>query len=316
VVTRGVLALFLFAAAAIGSDAAAHRLKGDGPTTIAAGSGSVWIGTGRGAVLRLDPTTGRVSERFTRERFPSFVSDLVASHGFLWLGDSSRPLARLDPSSGRIREVAALQSLTPGPGPVAAGAGSVWSGDWSHDRLFRIEPRTARTVRSAVVPGRIVDVAAGRAGAYIVYAPNGIAGPRLLRRVDARTAQPVGPAVRFRCDLGVAVGASSVWTVDYCTWRLARRDPRTLRVRAARRSPPLATNVLLAHGSVWVLGGPRLVRFDRRSLRVTARLWIRAAAAAATPDALWLLDIGDGQRGIVRRLEPRTNRIVAAYHIG
>lgn len=311
---RGGFALLL-AVAVVVSDATARDLKGDGPTTIAAGHGAVWVGTGRGEVLRLDPATGRVGERLGRGQFPAFVSDLVVAFGSVWLGDSSRPLARLEPITGRIREVPAFGAQTPGPGPVAAGAGSIWSGDWRHDRIFRIDPRRGRVVRSAPVPGKIVDVAAGFAGVFVVYAPRGFGGPRVLRRLDPRTVRPLGPAVPFRCDLGVAVAATAVWTLDYCTWRLARRDPRTLVVRTDRPSPRLATRLVLAHGSVWVLGGPRLLRVDSRSLRTIAQLWVRAADAAATPDALWLLDTGDGRVGFVRRLDPRTHRIIAAVRV-
>jgi hypothetical protein len=287
----------------------------EGPTTIAAGYGGVWVGTGRGDVIRIDPASGRVRERFERIVSPSSVSGLVAAYGSVWVGGSSRPLARLDLSAGRIEEVPAHGVRTAGPGPMAAGAGSVWSGDWHLDRVFRIGPRSGRVVASAPVPGRIANVAAGRAGAYVVYAPRGIAGPRVLRRLDPRTARPTGSTARFRCDIGVAVGATALWTVDYCTWTLARRDPRTLAVRAERPSPRLATNVLLAHGSVWVLGGARLLRIDARSLRTTRQLSVRAAAAAASDRAVWLLDFGDGRVGTVRRLDPATNRIVAAVRL-
>jgi hypothetical protein len=284
----------------------------EGPTTIAAGYGGVWVGTGRGEVLRLDPASGRVRER---RQLPSFVSWLVPAYGSVWVGHSSRPLARLDPRSRRVQVVPAAGARTPGPGPVAAGAGSVWSGDWRHDRVFRIAPRTARVVASARVPGRIAGLAAGQAGAFVVYAPRGVAGPRVLRRLDSRTARPVGPAAQFGCDVGVAVGTGAVWTLDYCTWRLSRRDPQTLAVTAERPSPHGATNVLLAQGSVWVVGGSRLLRVGPRSLRTQAQLWVRAAAAAATGGAVWLLDVGDGRVGIVRRLDPKTNRIVAAVRI-
>jgi hypothetical protein len=315
VVTIRGLALVVLALGVTGADAAARELKGDGPTTIAAGFGSVWVGTGRGQIVRLSAATARLERRFRRERFPAYVSDLVSAYGFIWLGDSSGAIARLHPKSGVIDEIRAAGARTPGPGPVAAGAGSVWSGDWRHNSVFRIEPRGGRVVQLARVPGKIVDVAAGRSGAFVVYAPRGFGGPRVLRRLDRRTARPVGPAVHFRCDLGVAVGASDVWTVDYCTWRLARRDPRTLRVRADRPSPRLATNLLLAHGSVWVFGSTRLVRVDPTSLRTTSERWVRAADAAATVNALWLLDVGDGTAGVVRRLDPRTNRIVAAFRV-
>jgi outer membrane protein assembly factor BamB len=315
VTIRGVALVFL-ALGVTGADAAARELKGDGPTTIAAAYGSVWVGTGRGEVLSLDLRTGRVRRTFARDSSPSFVSDLMPGYGFLWLADSYRPVARLDPSRGRIEEVRALRDITPGPGPVAAGAGSVWSGDWRHRRVFRIAPRSGKVVRSARWPGGIVDLAAGRPGAYAVYAPRGPGGPRILRRVDPTTARPEGRAATFRCDIGLTIGADAVWTIDYCTWKLARRDPRTLRVRAERPVPQLTMKVVLAHGSVWLVGDSgRVVRLDARSLRTTAQLWVRAAAVAATSDALWLLDVGDGRTGIVRRLDPRTNRIVAAVRV-
>jgi hypothetical protein len=66
---------------------------------------------------------------------------------------------------------------------------------------------------------------------------------------------------------------------------------------------------------VWLIGGREAVRVDPASMRVTAKVRVRAHTAAPDASALWLLDLGDGRTGFVRRLDPRTNRVVGRVRL-
>jgi len=62
-------------AAVVGSDATARPAKGDGLTAIAAGFGSIWVGTGAGAVIRIDARTGTVQRVFRGDGFVQRACD-------------------------------------------------------------------------------------------------------------------------------------------------------------------------------------------------------------------------------------------------
>ena len=55
-----------------------------GPTTIAVGFGSVWVGLGSGEVVRLDARTGRETARL-KGGPTGFVHGLAVGHGALWV---------------------------------------------------------------------------------------------------------------------------------------------------------------------------------------------------------------------------------------
>jgi hypothetical protein len=295
----------------VSSAVVARPAKTEGPTAVAAGFGALWVGTGRGELLQVDPRTGRVRKRLRKEPGQiGYVASVVAAQGAVWLSDVGLGVARLDPRGARP-----LRIVFPSQGSLAADGRSLWAANPWRDQVLRIDPLRARVVAAARVPGRLVNIFAGRAGAYVLYAPTsgpltGPGGPRVLQRLDPATARLVGKPVFSNCDLSVVVGRKAMWTIDFCTWQVARREPRTLEVLRERPSPRMATFATLAFGSVWVSGGSRLVRFDPDTLRVQARLWVRGALAAAGEGGIWIVD------GVwLRMIDPRTNRIARSYRL-
>jgi hypothetical protein len=301
-----VLVLVLGAASASG-----RPLKGEGPTALSAAFGSVWVGTGRGELLQLDPRTGTVRKRVAKEyNAIGHVAAVVSAYGAVWISDSGLGIARVD-----ARRPAPPEPVFPAHGALAADGRFLWAADPWRDRILRIDPVRRRVTASARVPGRLVGLSAGGAGAYVVYAPTsgpltGPRGIRVLRRLDPKTGRVTGAAHSFDCDLSVLVGRAAIWTVDFCTWRLARREPRTLQALVETDSPRTATFATLGFGSVWVSGASRLIRLDPMTLRVQARLWVRGAVAGAGERALWIID-----GGFVKQLDPRTNRVVRTFRI-
>lgn len=305
------------AAAAIGVSVAVAALSGGstsaggitGPVAVTAAYGSVWVGLGTGEVLEVDPIRSRVRAHWLSGNAPyGFVHGMVAAQRAVWVAGGNG-IQRIDPRTRRARRWIDVRT----PFTLAAGAGSLWAARDAPNGLTRIDVRRRRSARIPV-PGRLWGVAAGPAGVVVVRtttneAVNGPYGPRVLHRVDLRANRLIGAGVALDCDQAMAVSREFVWTSDACTGRLDRRDPRTLRSTASvvvgrdRR-------IVVAFGSIWLIGGQEVIRVDPESMSVRARIRARAFSAAADGSSLWLLDLGDGRNGFVRRLDPRTNRLV------
>jgi streptogramin lyase len=280
-----------------------------GPVAITAGYGSVWVGLGTGELLEVDPGSAQLRARWLAGNAPyGFVHGLAATAGAVWVAGGNG-LERVDPRGRRARRVVFMRT----PFTLVAGAGSLWAARDAQNGLTRVDPRRGRIVATIRVPGRLWGVGAGPVGVVIVRVRtrgpvNGPGGHRVLQRVDLRTNRLSGLGVPLNCDQAIAVGREYVWTSDQCTGRLERRDPRTLR-SSASLTVARDRRLVLAFGSVWLVGGGEVVRVDPASMRVTAKVRVRAFTAAPDASALWLLDLGDGRTGFVRKLDPDTNRL-------
>ena len=308
--TRLVTAAVVIAALAA-AGASAAPTKGDGPVSIAAAYGGVWVGFGNGSVRRIDPRTRRVGRPVALGGTGSFVHSLAAGFGSVWAATGSS-VYRIDPRTMRASRVRGVPGWT--PTSLAVGVDAVWVGDISaHSAVVRIDPRGARpqTIRLkglmwlAVGPGGVW----AQAHAVVRGRITGPAGPRRLVQLDARSGRPTGVAVAgLRCDQSLAVGADAVWAGDGCDHALWTLDATSGRPTGTRIPvPALGPRPVLGFGSVWVVGGG-VVRVDPSTRRIVRRIPLRANVAAAGEGALWLLDWGDGTTGFVRRLDPETNR--------
>jgi hypothetical protein len=133
--TRLIAIACLAGAFAIGAGGAAA--KGSGPTSIAAGYGSVWVGLGNGDVLAL-PLSLATTRTITRSP-RAYVHGLVARYGTLWvLGDQ---LSRIDARDHSARTVPGTSSQT--LDAVAAGAGAA-AQDRSHRSASHGVPASRR----------------------------------------------------------------------------------------------------------------------------------------------------------------------------
>ena len=294
-----------------GGLAAGAPLKGDGPTTIAAGYGAVWVGTGNGTLVRLDALSGRATHRLLREPGLQygFVHSLATGFGSVWVAQGRYDtLKRIDARTNRSVDIRPRGRWT--ATLVATGRGAVWAGDFERNAVFRIEPRTNRVVARIRVPGTLWGLAAGPAGVWVVTHPGARITdqtPREVRRLDTRTNQVGAVVLRSPCDFALAVGTSSLWVSDLCTKRLTRmRDRMSVRVEEA------SISVAAGEGSVWVLSQTRgtVSRLDARTGRVVATIRVRGTWLTVGAGSVWVLDLGDGLVGFVRRIDPRTNRVV------
>jgi sugar lactone lactonase YvrE len=280
-----------------------------GPTTVAVGFGSVWVGLGSGEVVRLDAGTGRETARL-KGGLTEFVHGLAVGHGALWVLRGR--LTRLDPRAGTVRNVRGIGSAT--AFTIAVGTGAVWVADDGANSIVRVDPRRARRAAVIRIPGRAFGLAARGRQVLVVSVPGsgsvtGPGGRRHLRRIDAKTNRLSPPLVELDCDPGIAIGTAAVWTTDPCSGALVRRDPKTLRP-TGRIDVPSTSGIALGFGSVWLVAGDRVLRVDPQTLHITASIAVRGTSAAIGANAVWVLSMGNGVRGNVTRIDPRTNRVV------
>jgi streptogramin lyase len=280
-----------------------------GPTTIAVGFGSVWVGLGSGEVVRLDAGTGRETARL-KGGPTEFVHGLAVGHGALWVLRGR--LTRVDPRMGTVRDVRGIGRAT--AFTIAVGTGAVWVADDGANSVVRVDPRRARRAAVIRVPGRAFGLAARGRQVLVVSVPGsgavtGPSGRRRLHRIDPKTNRLSPPLVGLDCDPGIAIGTAAVWTTDSCSGALVRRDPKTLRP-TGRIEVPSTYGITLGFGSVWLVGGERVRRVDPETLRIKASIAARGTSAAIGANAVWVLSMGNGVRGNVTRIDPRTNRVV------
>jgi streptogramin lyase len=299
--TLAVLAILL-----VVPSAEARVAKGDGPTTIVAGYGSVWVGAGDGTVTRIDERTGRVLRRYHFGGY-AFVYGMTVGFGSVWVTPDRSSVVRIDARTGRSAEIRRIDWT---PGPVAAGRDAVWVGDYERNLVFRIDPSTNRVAASLRTRGRLWGLAAGPAGVWVVEVPGrgsatGPEGRRVLRRIDPRANRFDGRELQLGCDPNLAVGARVVWMVDTCSGRVRRLDP----VGRGVDTGGYASGIAVGAGSVWVGRYSSVSRIDPRRLRVEATIPVRTAGLAVGRRGVWALDTGDGSRGWLRRIDPTTNRV-------
>ena len=305
--------MLIVAAVVLAAGAGDVAAKGEGPTSFAAGFGSVWVGMGNGDVLRFDAQTGRRQARL-RSGPSGFVHALAVGYGALWVVRDR--VARIDPGHRLILEIPGTESGT--AFAIAVGAGSVWVADDGANEILRIAPKRAKLIARVDVPGRAWGVAAGRESVIVMSVPtngpvSGPVGPRLLRRLNTKTNELSRPLARLTCDAGVAVTSRAVWTLDACTGVLARRDPRTLEVRRERAMHVLSQTPVFAFGSFWLARRGGTLRVDPTTLRVRAVIPARSVAVAVGAGFVWAFDAGRPQRRpALRRIDPRTNRVIGS----
>jgi DNA-binding beta-propeller fold protein YncE len=142
-----------------------------GAGNLAVANGRLWVLTGAGTVVRLDPATNRVVGKPLR--VPADTAAIAAAQGALWVttvasGDLGAPgkdtVARIDLATGRT---VATVTVPRAPLDLAATPRAVWVTNAGGDGVARIDPRTnrPRAGRSGPAPApRAWPWGAGRCG--------------------------------------------------------------------------------------------------------------------------------------------------------
>jgi YVTN family beta-propeller protein len=254
------------------------------PSQVAVGAGSVWvINVEDGTLSRIDPATRSLQRTIALSTTPT---GLAYGEGAVWVASGpAGSLSRVDPALDRVvaeRNV----SVVPGGanGVVAVGAGSVWA-VFSDSTLNRIEPRSGRTVATAIVGRDPSGVAVGAGAAWVA---NGI--DNTLSRVATNTGA-VATLTPGRNPTAVAVGAGAVWVADRGDDAVARIDPSSDSITTIPVGDGPAA-IAVGAGAVWVantLAGT-VARIDPERQRVVAtiRVGSRPSGVAVAGGEVWV----------------------------
>jgi virginiamycin B lyase len=169
---------------------------------------------------------------------------------------------------------------------ITAGFHAVWT--TGANGIVRIDPSSGRVIGQIRVNsfGVIPSLATGEGAVWMLTL-------RRVIRIDPVHNRVVGRVIRLpRLSAAFAVGAGSVWVADYDDSVLRRLDPWTGRLLTA-------------------ING----------------VGLHVEAIAATPQAIWVASVGSWTTnshgeftpvgdGLVTRIDPRTDRIVARIHVG
>jgi streptogramin lyase len=311
--TRLVLAVLLAGLVFMGASANGAALKGDGPTTIATGYGSVWVGTGSGSVIRIDARTRRVVQRI---KVHGFVGDLVPAYGSIWVSSGTALVHRIEPATGRVTEIWSrdLWTVT----ALAVSAGRVWVLDGAHRQLRRIDPARNRIdARLELPPGEPIWLWADPTHLWLHLNSNpkpplvedDLAHVRLVA-LDPADGRLAGPAIETAGWIRYSAGFGSLWATDQIARTLTRLDPSTGRAISSRSDVVSIVAPVAGFGSLWLPDGATVRRLDPRSLATVAAVDATGATLAVGSGAVWLLSTGDGTRGAVTQIDPGTNRVV------
>jgi DNA-binding beta-propeller fold protein YncE len=191
------------------------------PSLVAVGAGAGWVGTGRGAVARIDAASNRVVAVITLP--PEDPVGIAVAGRIVWVAQGGHGLARIDAAGNRLLGPVRLPLRAD---RVATDGATIWVGGRSTDRSFEVPGALARvdvatgTVREVVPTVLQTDLAAGVNGVW-VSERDGAGGA--LECIRPRSV-PLGigglPALGR-----LAVGGGAVWAADRGGSSVYRLDP-------------------------------------------------------------------------------------------
>jgi DNA-binding SARP family transcriptional activator/streptogramin lyase len=261
------------------------------PGPVAAGNGSVWVGNIG------DDTMTRIDTRTRKPSFPNGVQqplDLAVTRQAVWIANGTS-FATNPPTGGGTVErrglrFGARKTIQVGPPEtlnewwtvVAADANSVWAGNASSRAAVQLDPNTGRVVgRVAAVGGG--SIAVGYGSVWVAeYERNSVA------EIDGRSGKVASRISVSSKPTRIATGEGAVWiTTQHPHSALWKIDPTLHETVAVLPVPPTSRRLATGEGYVWVTSGTY-------------------AGEPGVPQT----------GGVLSKINPRTNRIVATIKLG
>jgi ABC-type transport system substrate-binding protein/DNA-binding SARP family transcriptional activator len=233
---------------------------------------------------------------------------LAAGSHSLWVTTSSGELIRAD-LGGSAR---ASSSLSVGnPGAIAVAAGSVWMLEPDRGVVARIDPSTARVVRTIPVGNGPTAIAPGLGAVWITNETDGT-----LSRVDTARAKVARTIPIGQDPDGVAVGAGSVWVSDAGDGVVLRLEPADSRILASIPVGAAPGGLAFGGGSLWVADREdgTVWRIDPASNSVrTIPIGRSADGVAIAGGSVWAISTADGS---LNRIDPALNQVSRISRLG
>jgi len=295
------------------SSAEAVRLKGNGPSELAVGYGTAWVGMGDGRLRPVDVESRRVGRSMWLgggRRGEGFsVKDIAVGFGSVWVTTGRAVLLAVHPRTRKVREIYRLGGGGWTPTLVEVGAGAVWVGDYERNQVFRVDPRSGKITRSYRVEGRLVRIGAGPLGVWALTAPGsgpltGPEGQRRLIRIDRGSRESVR---ELSCDGTLTVGARWIWLSDICERTVTRLDPLTSAMTTLDVGGE-PWSIALGAGAAWVSTGQGLQRIASGSAEVTLVSPRNNSLAVYSGGHVWFLGCWGCRRASLRTIDTSDGR--------
>ena len=228
-------------------DAKTHRLVaempvGNGPTSVAAGEGSVWVASAdAGTVSRIDP-----EKKFVVDTIPVGAGPrgITTGNGHVWVANSlDGTVSRIDPDdqSGRSDRI----RVGNGPDGIVHAAGSIWVANTGDDTITRIDADSGKRIKT--LPIAAADLAFG---AGTLWASQRTAN-RVVR-IDPSTGRIVHAISTGNGPAGLAFGSGAAWVTNSLDGTVSRIDPDTNSVQATIPTGNGTRAVAVDADGVWV----------------------------------------------------------------
>jgi streptogramin lyase len=225
--------------------------------------GSLWVKRDDGAVVRVDPATGRIAAEIPAPGPPSqhVCQGIGASGGAIWSCPAVGEIVRIDPATNEVAATARIDKL-PDQGRIVSTTDRVCVLTDSGAELTAIDPRDAKPTEAVKLNARCSELATDGTTLWAMCPFY----DRVLR-IDARTGE-VGDTLEL-------AGASNASVSDHL-WvgfegGVAQVDSDTLEVLAVYEVHPRYGGAIFATpDAVWVReeGGSFLTRIDPEGQRI------------------------------------------------
>jgi YVTN family beta-propeller protein len=187
-----------------------------GPNQLAVGAGSVWALAGY-LPRRIDPTTNQAVA--VDADWELVDGGLAVAGGRVWLSGAAysgaQPIVSVDPASNRKADTIPTEA----EGALAAGGGSVWHAGITTQTIYRLDPRSGRTLAKIPI-GVVAKHLTAADGSLWVGSDSG-----RVTRIDTATNKVTGTFQVSGRAPAVAVGYGAVWIVDTAHAALLRVQP-------------------------------------------------------------------------------------------
>jgi YVTN family beta-propeller protein len=186
------------------------------PTELAVGAGSVWAIAGY-VLHRINPATNKPVA--VKADWELVNGGLAVAGGRVWLSGRAypgvQPIVRVDPATNRKDDTVPTEA----DGALAVGGGSVWQAGTATQTIYRLDPRSGRTL-AAIPIGVVAKHLTTADGSLWVGSDSG-----RVTRIDLATNKVTGTfQVNGRAP-AVTTGLGAVWIVDTAHAALVRVQP-------------------------------------------------------------------------------------------
>jgi hypothetical protein len=192
-----------------------HRALGARLRALLAAQGRLWVTADGGRLLQLDPDTLRVVATRHVTGHPDAITTDAGS--VLVTDDRDRTLTRMNIANGKLTGTANIGANGAGrPSQITVYAGSIWV--YEGTTVLRVATGALQLLDRITVPGGGGSIAAGTGGVWV-------SGSFGVARIDPATGALDTPVAVGQAGAAIATTGDAVWVVQRATGTLLRLVP-------------------------------------------------------------------------------------------